>query len=287
MILDLITGTVGLSFIDENMGDIIDAMRSGGPQFGILSMARNLAILLALGVGAYESYMMMLGRRGMDVMKILRVIIIAICISQSGWIAGVLKSPGQAMERQAKFSMQRQNAILEEKEKEVREAQDDFIKNMFNHLDTIRQAQKADALDAAKEGGWTEEVAVYVEEAGNDVGNWFKKAAIWLEVNLANAFNYVVRWLSELIFQIMYYGILITQKVVLNLMGQFLPLAFALSLAPPFKSAWSQFISKFLTVTLWAPIAYTMVSYVDHILLYTISNDTASILVIKDMDWGR
>lgn len=64
MILDLITGTVGLSFIDENMGEIITALGNGGPQFGILGLARNLAILLALGVGAYESYMMMLGRRG-------------------------------------------------------------------------------------------------------------------------------------------------------------------------------------------------------------------------------
>jgi len=37
----------------------------------------------ALCVGFYERWMMMLGRRGMDVMKLLRIVGISICISRS------------------------------------------------------------------------------------------------------------------------------------------------------------------------------------------------------------
>ena len=286
MLLDLITGTVGLSFIDDNMCDIITALGNGGPQLGVLEIAKNIAVCLALGVGAYESYMMMLGRRGIDVMKILRVVIIAICISQSSWIAARLKSPGLSMGIQAAQQMNVQNAILVSKEESLRVAQDDFIDKMFAHLDTLYAQQKAETMKA-HEDEWLGSVSGEVASFGGQIEKWGKKAAIWLQVNIANGLNYVIRWLSEVVFQMMFYGILITQKVVLNLMTQFLPLAFALSLAPPFKSAWSQFISKFLSVTLWAPIAYMMVTYVDIILGYALSNDAAAMLKITDMSWGE
>lgn len=285
MLLDLITGTVGLSFIDDNMCDIIDALSSGGPTLDILSRAKNIGIWLALGVAAYESYMMMLGRRGMDVMKILRIIIIAMCISQSGWIATQLKAPGYSMAVQAQTKMNYQNAILEAKEETVKQAQDDFMDRMFNHLDSLYQQKKSE--DLSKADGFFKKLDVNIAYVGEAINTWGKKAAIWLQVNIANFLNYIIRWLSEVIFQVMFYGILITQKVVLNLMTQFLPLAFALSLAPPFKSAWSQFISKFLSVTLWAPIAYMMVIYVDMILYYSLSNDAAAIVKITDMTWGQ
>ena len=286
MVLDLITATVGLSFIDDHMCDIIDALGKTGPQLGILSIAKNIGVCLALGLGAYESYMMMLGRRGMDVMKILRIVIIAMCISQSTWIAGRLKSPGLSMAAQMSVQMNNQNKLLIEQEEKLREAQDEFITKMFNDLDTLYKQQKAENLKAHEDellGELSGEVASF----GDLVETWGKKAAIWLQVNIANALNYVIRWLSEVIFQMMFYGILITQKIALNLMTQFLPLAFALSLAPPFKSAWSQFISKFLSVTLWSPIAYMMVVYVDMIIGYSLKNDTAAMLQITDMSWGQ
>lgn len=285
MLLDLITATVGLSFIDDNMMDIVDALGYGGPQLDILTRAKNIGIWLALGVAAYESYMMMLGRRGMDVMKILRIIIIAICISQSTWIAGQLKAPGYAMAAQAKAKMNYQNAALIAKEEQYKEEQDDFIDKMFTHLDSLHTERSAKTL--AEASGIEENIGAYMSSFGDQIDTWGKKAAIWVQVNIGNGLNYVIRWLAEVIFQMMYYGILITQKVVLNLMTQFLPLAFALSLAPPFKSAWSQFISKFLSVTLWAPIAYMMVCYVDTILIYALSNDAAAMMKIKDMSWGE
>ncbi len=284
MITDIITNTVGLSFIDDNMGDIISALGAAGPKFHILGIAKNIAVCLALGVGAYEAYMMMLGRRGMDVMKILRIIILSLCISNSGWIAAGLKAPGAALAAEAKGSMNKFNARLMLEEEKLAKTQDDMMDKMFAQLDSITKARKAALL--AENEGITQDMVVGVSMVPEWIDNYAKKAAIWFETQACNFMNMLIRWISELIFQLMYYGILITQLVVLNLMTQFMPLAFALSIAPAYKSAWSQYISKFLSITLWAPICYMMVCYIDQILTYQIRNDAASIAKITDFSWG-
>lgn len=78
--------TMGLPVIDESLAELMSVMKSS-PTNGLFgemqSMARGLGITLALCVGSYECWMMMLGRRGMDVMKILRIVGLAICIQMS------------------------------------------------------------------------------------------------------------------------------------------------------------------------------------------------------------
>ena len=68
---------MGLPAIDQSLDKLLVAMEAF-PNVAILgdtiSFARMLGLLLALCVGSYECWMMMLGRRGMDVMKLLRII---------------------------------------------------------------------------------------------------------------------------------------------------------------------------------------------------------------------
>ena len=76
--------TIGLPAIDESLEKLLTAMETF-PNVTVLgdavSMAKALGLCLALCVGSYECWMMMLGRRGMDVMKLLRIVGISICIS--------------------------------------------------------------------------------------------------------------------------------------------------------------------------------------------------------------
>lgn len=69
--------TIGLPAIDESLEKLLTAMETF-PNVAVLgdavSMAKALGLCLALCVGSYECWMMMLGRRGMDVMKLLRII---------------------------------------------------------------------------------------------------------------------------------------------------------------------------------------------------------------------
>lgn len=277
---------MGLTFLDDNMQSIIDAMSSSGPVFSTLGMAKAIGAGLALGVAAYESYMMMLGRRGMDVMKIVRVLIIAICISQSGWIARELRRPGAAFGNQARAMMTVRGENVIALEKELKDTQDVMMENMFEQLDSIVGARKAEYL--AEHSGMPDVVGDIA--AGVDVGaeNWVKKGAIWLQTTLSNLVNSIMRWIGELVFQLMYYGVILAGTVCLNIMAQFMPLAFALSLAPAYKSAWSQFISKYISVTLWAPLCYIMAYYVFYIISYQLSNDIKAAEVVAGIDtsWG-
>ena len=63
--------TIGLPAIDESLEKLLTAMETF-PNVAVLgdavSMAKALGLCLALCVGSYECWMMMLGRRGMDVM---------------------------------------------------------------------------------------------------------------------------------------------------------------------------------------------------------------------------
>ena len=90
--------TIGLPAIDESLEKLLTAMETF-PNVAVLgdavSMAKALGLCLALCVGSYECWMMMLGRRGMDVMKLLRIIGISLCISSSSWICSALQVPGK------------------------------------------------------------------------------------------------------------------------------------------------------------------------------------------------
>lgn len=91
--------TMGLPSIDESLDKLLVAMESF-PKAAILGdtvgYARVLGLLLALCVGSYECWLMMLGRRAMDVMKLARIIALSMCITSSGWICSELQGTRQS-----------------------------------------------------------------------------------------------------------------------------------------------------------------------------------------------
>lgn len=76
--------TMGLPSIDESLDKLLVAMETF-PKSAILGdtvgYARVIGLCLALCVGSYECWMMMLGRRAMDVMKLLRIVGLSISAS--------------------------------------------------------------------------------------------------------------------------------------------------------------------------------------------------------------
>ena len=79
-------------------------------------------------------------------------------------------------------------------------------------------------------------------------------------------------------------------RIFLTILAVFAPIVFALSIVPPWSSAWSQWISKYLSLTLWGFVVYMCLYYIDFILLYNLQEDITAYTQLLHGDvtsWGQ
>ena len=265
---------MGLPAIDQSLDKLLVAMEAF-PNVAILgdtiSFARMLGLLLALCVGSYECWMMMLGRRGMDVMKLLRIIGISMCISSSSWICSALQMPGKSLEATTKSMAMAKNKEVAALELKVAQKQGEYLERLRAVQDSISTAKQVASI--GEDANWWDKLVYNVENLGETINNYAQRAAVAAETKVSEWINDVIRFVGELIFQMSYYGILVAQRIFIAIMIVFCPIMFALSLAPPWNSAWSQWMSKFLSLTLWGFVTYMCLYYIDFILMYNLQED--------------
>ena len=245
--------TIGLPAIDESLDKLLVAMETF-PNVAVLGdavgMARVIGLCLALCVGSYECWMMMLGRRGMDVMKLFRIVGISICISSSSWICSALQVPGKGLESATKAMAQAKNKEVAAFELKVAQKQGEYLDRLRTVQDSIATAQQVAAI--GQDAAWWDKLIYNVQNLGTTINNYAQRAAVAAETKMSEWINDVIRFVGELIF---------------------CPIMFALSLAPPWNSAWSQWMSKYLSLSLWGFVTYMCLYYIDFILLYNLQQD--------------
>ena len=229
--------TMGLPSIDDSLDKLLVAMETF-PNVAVLgdavSLARIIGLLLALCVGSYECWMMMLGRRGMDVMKLLRIVGISICISCSSYICSALQTPGKGLEATTKAMAKSKNKEVAAFELKVAQKQGQYLERLRAVQDSIATAQQVAAI--GEDANWWDKLIYNVENLGNTINNYAQRAAVAAETKVSEWINDVIRFVGELIFQMSYYGILVAQRIFLAIMAIFCPIMFAMSLAPPWNS---------------------------------------------------
>ena len=266
--------TMGLPAIDESLDKLLVAMETF-PKSAVLGdtvgYARVIGLCLALCVGSYEAWMMMLGRRVMDIMKILRIIGLSICITSSSWICTQLASPGKALENTTKAMAKAKNkqvAALELKVAQKQSAYLDRLREVQDSIETAKQVQ-----EIGEDAHWWDKLIYSMENLGETINNYAQRAAVAAETKVSEWINDVIRFIGELIFQMSYYGMLVAQRIFLTIMAIFAPIMFALSIVPPWSSAWSQWVSKYLSLSLWGFVVYMCLYYIDFILMYNLQED--------------
>lgn len=265
--------TMGLPAIDESLDmllkffDTMEVNFIGESRY----MAMAIGSCLALCVGSYECWMMMLGRRGIDVMKILRIVGISLCITSSSLICGMLKIPGQQLENVSYAAASAKNEQVAAMEQKVAQKQAEYLTRLRNVQDSIANAEKI--AEIGEDAAWYEELVYNVSNLGTQINNLAQRAVVATETKISEWVNDIIRFLGQLIFQMTYYGILVAQRIFINILGAFCPLMFALSLAPAFSSAWSQWMSKYLSLSLWGFVTYTCIYYIDALLIYNLEAD--------------
>lgn len=266
--------TMGLPVIDENLAKLMAAMKNpptAGLFIKMISVAKTLGISLALCVGSYECWVMILGRRGMDVMKIARIIGLAMCIGFSSTICDALSVPGNWLEGETQQMAMNKNREVAALERAVATKQQEYMDSIRSQQ--AKQEEQKAAQDAATEDGLLDKIQHSVENIGISIQNYAKQAAVLVETKISEWANDIIRFIGEIIFQMTYYGMLLGQRIFLSILKLFCPISFALSIVPPWRNAWSQWISKYLTISLWGFVVYLIVYYVDYLIMFYLESD--------------
>ena len=266
--------TMGLPAIDDSLMRLLEAMNTF-PKSAILGntigFAKMLGLCLALCMGSYECWMMMLGRRGMDVMKLLRIAGLSICISCSSYICSALKVPGEELESVARQMANSKNKEVAALELKVAQKQDGYLKRLRQVQDSIETAKQVQAI--GEDAHWWDKLIYNMENLGSTINNYAQRATVAAETKVSEWINDVIRFIGELIFQMSYYGMLVAQRIFMMILATFAPIMFAMSIVPPWSNAWSQWISKYLSLSLWGFVTYISLYYIDFILEYNLLAD--------------
>ena len=266
--------TMGLPAIDDSLMRLLTAMETF-PKSAILgsavSFAKMLGLLLALCMGSYECWMMMLGRRGMDVMKLARIIGLSLCITYSSYICESLKMPGKGLEEVTRQMAQSKNKEVAALELKVAQKQDDYLKRLRQVQDSIETAKQVQAI--GEDAHWWDKLIYNMENLGSTINNYAQRAAVAAETKVSEWINDVIRFVGELIFQMSYYGMLVAQRIFMTILATFAPIMFALSIVPPWSNAWAQWMGKYLSLSLWGFVVYFCLYYIDFILMYNLMED--------------
>lgn len=291
--------SMGLPALDQHLQEIIAHTDAWTPPAlnSLASFARVLGCALCLCMAAYESYMMILARRGIDVMKLLRIVGISLCISQSYWITRAVALPGEGLYNTAyatAFGPGGTHADVDALIKECAEEQKKYNEALREKIDTLTEKQIQKIMDEASNdatGSWTDRLTIPIVTAWEEMKGEIKKMIISTETLIGEVINEVLRFIGEVIFQLVFFGLLLAQNFMMAILKAFCPVAFALSIVPPWASAWSQWISKYASISLWGFLVMTCVCYVDFILMYEIQLDITAYQTLMnaplDGSWGE
>lgn len=267
----------GMSLIDENLNALLAAMEDASPNFAlgtIMTYAKTVGLCIALGVGANECYQMILGRRGMDVMKLLHIIIISICISSAGSIASMAGMPGKLLENAARGGLNGINDEIVAQENEIAQLQEQYVEAIREKFKKLEEAQHLENMQQVD--GTIDEIKAWIAEKFYHLGNILKEMALMTETKLCEWISILLKFLAQVFFQAVTYGLLVCQRIFLHLLAAFAPLMFAMSLSPHYKAAWSQWLSKYISVSLWGFVTYTVLYYSFFIISYNLQLDKAA-----------
>lgn len=274
-------------WMDESLNQTLQIMNTvPSDLYGAVQFGKVLAAVIALLVGGAEAFMMMLGKKAIDVMKLLRIAIISIAITQSANIASGVRyifmgdgSGTGGIEGAFREQLKEQDAEIRQLDNEVmtKRATISLV------IDTMRiNVEKTKMAGIFGNNSFSEIVGAAVGTAKNIVNDLLSGTVAqniyWQSSALGSGFKNIVMWIGETLFQMCYYGILVGQRAFLAVMAIFLPFVLALSLAPMYRNAWSQWLSKYISICLWGAVVFICMKYINTLMIASLKAD------IKDLD---
>lgn len=275
VLADSLVNNIGIDLFDEEIDDVIfqtnefltDATFIGGsgPFWWILECCMALGALFALILAGGMAYKMMVKGEPFDVLKILRVLGIAIVMfywyphdGTGGSVLGVLAYiPNcigsythdlyeiEAAQVQAKFDE------LQEPLKARQDSIDHYMEIGKTAVDGMGNIDKSTILQSTDYKALTdsEKLAVRI---------YLKSTYTGLMVGL----DKIVMFLALALFRVGWWGTIFVQQVLLGMLTIFGPLMWAFSVLPKWESAWAKWITRYMTVHFYGAMLYFVGFYV-------------------------
>lgn len=272
---DSIVSNIGINLFDEEIDDVIfqtnefltDATFIGGsgPFWWILECCMALGALFALILAGGMAYKMMVKGEPFDVLKILRVLGIAIVMfwwyphgGTGGSVLGVLSyipnCIGSYTHDLYEIEAAQVQAKFDELQAPLKQRQDSIDYYQKTAMVVINGFQKSSEADISQYFGYQK-----LSDSEKKACDFYLKSTY---TGLMVGLDKIVMFLALALFKVGWWGTIYVQQILLGMLTIFGPLMWAFSILPKWESAWAKWITRYLTVHFYGAMLYFVGFYV-------------------------
>lgn len=253
-------------FIDNTFLTLIEGLGNQiselfGSFIGISTILAGTFALIFLGI---ESYKMMMGEKELQVNTILRPFIIGLVIMLWPQFLGLIDAPCNALTSAGKEIFEDKIQTVNQMQR-TRAAIADSI--TMKIVKQSAETQEAESLSSDEEvhrlGIRLDGLVDKIQELGIYIVGKIRQI-------IFNVFETIIITIWQAIVYLMMFLGMIFFKAILAIVG---PISFAFSLLPSWRDAWSNWVSKYITVSLYGFISYLDLAISMALIQYGIEDD--------------
>lgn len=275
--------------VDKFLFDLFDGIKDKqGELFGtFINDAQALAALFMLLYFGMESFKMMVGDKKLEMMALLRPFALGLVLIFWLPFVDLIQWPAEVLTAKSKSMFEDQLTEVELLSRQRYALIDSVSAQLWETSLDVERAE-----DETKDEKWYEfdiDFSVFSD----------KIASMWLYVMgkfKMLMFN-IVEFIVVTFWQFCVYIVFFLQIIFSSLLIILGPLSFAFSILPAFRDAYIQWISRFISVSLYSCIAYIILSISlitmqyglereIEILQYALSNDAAFVMYVSQSSGG-
>ena len=261
--------------IDENLFDLFDGLRDATTDlFGeFVSDAQALAAIFMLLYFGVKSFEMMTGDKKLEIMPLLRPFALGLVLMFWGPFINIISYPGEVFTRNSKAMFNDQIDEIELLSRNRYALVDSVALELTTAAFEIQWAE-----DEAKDKAWYDFGIDIFEGIGNTLAGLYIYVTSKAKMLLLNVVEFVVVTL----WQVCTYFVFFLQIIFTAILVILGPLAFAFSVLPAFRDAYIQWISRFVSVSLYSCIAYITLAVSLVIVRYALETEIETLNYVLD-----
>jgi hypothetical protein len=218
----------------------------------LVEMARLMCGFFAIIWCGVKLYPVIAGEDKLSVLPILRPFVIALLLTQWPHFVDLCMIPGNAVESVGKEEFDSSWTKMRENSKLRFQLRDEHQKLAFQMSVFADRAEDSERNQLMQSGDIGKEIS------GGPFGLGAAVASMAMVViNGIKQFYFgIISYLSILFMNVVVCGVLLAQTAGLLIMSIVGPLAFAFSCLDPWRHSWSQWVARFISISLWSGFAY-------------------------------